>query len=220
MICQEERYGKEKNDEEEHAFDAFAEPEPVGDADGGDDHFDDGGLGGPDFDDDDASQFSERALGQHAALPGGKGFTANLPMTTSDMLSVLTTTPLEYSYFDQGKIGAWAGPKHWKFKPMAKVLDPSQDGPKNKKKKVINPIGFVEYDEEDDELMSKMNSLFSEPKKSIKLTDKTMKGWNRDKNTLPEDFHYSGHELVRLKICDQMVVVSRKSQVKIFKIIF
>ncbi len=134
-------------------------------------------------------------------------------MTTSDMLSVLTTTPLEYSYFDQGKLGAWAGPKHWKFKPMAKVALPSDEVGKNKKKKVVNPIGFLEYDDNENETITKMESLFSEPKKSIKLTDKTMKGWNRDKNTLPEDWHYSGHELVRLKVCDQIIVVQRKSQV-------
>ena len=33
-----------------------------------------------------------------------------------------------------------------------------------------------------------------------------MKGWNREKNTLPEDLHYSGHELVRLKTVDRMVI--------------
>ena len=180
--------------------------------DGGEDHYDDGGCGGPDYDDD-ISEFSERAVGQHAALGGGKGFTANLPMTTSDMLSVLTTTPLEYSYFDQGKLGAWAGPKHWKFKPMAKIALPSDEVGKNKKKKVVNPIGFLDYDDNENEFITKMESLFSEPKKPIKLTDKTMKGWNRDKNTLPEDWHYSGHELVRLKVCDQIIVVQRKSQV-------
>ena len=44
------------------------------------------------------------------------------------------------------------------------------------------------------------------PKKSVKLVEKTMKGWNREKNTLPEDLHYSGHELVRLKTVDRMVI--------------
>ena len=32
----------------------------------------------------------------------------------------LTNIPNEYSYFDHGRLGAWAGPKHWKFKPMSK----------------------------------------------------------------------------------------------------
>ena len=30
----------------------------------------------------------------------------------------LTNIPNEYSYFDHGRLGAWAGPRHWKFKPM------------------------------------------------------------------------------------------------------
>ena len=32
----------------------------------------------------------------------------------------LTNIPNEYSYFDHGRLGAWAGPRHWKFKPMSK----------------------------------------------------------------------------------------------------
>ena len=64
-----------------------------------------------------------------------RGFTATLPMTTADMLSALTTAPLEYSYFDQGKLGAWAGPKHWKFKPMSR-LNPDGEKTKGRKKKV------------------------------------------------------------------------------------
>ena len=32
----------------------------------------------------------------------------------------LTNIPNEYSYFDHGRLGAWAGPRHWKFKPMTK----------------------------------------------------------------------------------------------------
>merc|ERR1711872_950477 len=37
-----------------------------------------------------------------------------------------------------------------------------------------------------------------------------MKGWNRERSTLPEDLHYSGHELVRLKTVDKMVVQAVK----------
>ena len=55
------------------------------------------------------------------SMPGARpGFTASMPMTTADMLTILTTAPLEYSYFDHGKLGAWAGPKHWKFKALAR----------------------------------------------------------------------------------------------------
>eukprot|EP00088_Acartia_fossae_P028317 TRINITY_DN2909_c0_g1_i2.p1 TRINITY_DN2909_c0_g1~~TRINITY_DN2909_c0_g1_i2.p1 ORF type:complete len:622 (+),score=241.23 TRINITY_DN2909_c0_g1_i2:267-1868(+) len=210
---QEER--QKQSQEDEHAFDAFAEPEPVDD--GGGDHFDDGGLGGPDFDDE-ISEMSERAQGHAALAPGARGFTANLPNTTTNILDALTTAPLEYSYFDQGKLGAWAGPKHWKFKPMSKLHGSIADaegggGVKPKKKKEISQIDFADLEEKrgEKELEDKIESMFGQPRKPIKLTEKTMKGWNRDKNTLPEDFHYSGHELVRLKVCDQIVIVGRKS---------
>ena len=145
-----------------------------------------------------------------------QGFTASLPMTTADMLSVLTTAPLEYSYFDHGKLGAWAGPKHWKFKPMSK--NAAGEGEKSKGKKKTKELSQINYDsyegnfsdnEETKELMDKVKSFMTTPKKSVKLVEKTMKGWNREKNTLPEDLHYSGHELVRLKTVDRMIIQNK-----------
>merc|ERR1719369_644542 len=67
-------------------------------------------------------------------------------MTTEDMLSVLTTAPLEYSYFDHGKIGAWAGPKHWKFKPLARATVADPDKVKCRKKKVVEWLDYAEFD--------------------------------------------------------------------------
>lgn len=145
-----------------------------------------------------------------------QGFTASLPMTTADMLSVLTTAPLEYSYFDHGKLGAWAGPKHWKFKPMSK--NAAGEGEKSKGKKKTKELSQINYDsyegnfsdnEETKELIDKVKSFMTTPKKSVKLVEKTMKGWNREKNTLPEDLHYSGHELVRLKTVDRMIIQNK-----------
>ena len=111
-------------------------------------------------------------------------------MTTADMLSVLTTAPLEYSYFDHGKLGAWAGPKHWKFKPMSKVV---QEGEKQKgrKRKEVVQLDYDMYDRNDEdneelqEVLEKLSLLLTVPKKSVKLVDKTMKGWNRERSTLP-----------------------------------
>jgi len=200
-LSQEERCKGQGESEQEHAFDALAIPEPV----------DDGGMfdeGGVDADyDDDPCDVSERALGHVASAPNQRGFTANLPMTTSDMLAALTTAPLEYSYFDQGKLGAWAGPKHWKFKPLSRI-NADGDKAKGRKKKEIQPLGFEDYEKEDEE-DERIEKLLSKPKKPIRLVEKTMKGW--EKRTLPEDLHYSGHELVRLKVCDQIVVSGRKS---------
>jgi len=193
---------------EENAFDAFAVPEPIDDyGDGMVDH-DTGG------DDMDRTEWSERAVG-HAAQGGPRpGFTASLPMTTADMLTILTTAPLEYSYFDHGKLGAWAGPKHWKFKPMSKVVAEGEKQ-KGRKKKELVQLDYDMYDGKEDKeelqgMLEKLGLLLTVPKKSVKLVDKTMKGWNRERSTLPEDLHYSGHELVRLKTVDKMVVQAVK----------
>merc|ERR1719322_1262448 len=97
------------------------------------------------MDDMDRSEWSERAVG-HVGQGGPRpGFTASLPMTTADMLSVLTTAPLEYSYFDHGKLGAWAGPKHWKFKPISKPVTEGEKV-KGKKKKEIQQVDYDSYD--------------------------------------------------------------------------
>jgi len=193
---------------EENAFDAFAVPEPIDDlGEGMVDH----DIGGDDMD---RTEWSERAVG-HAAQGGPRpGFTASLPMTTADMLSVLTTAPLEYSYFDHGKLGAWAGPKHWKFKPLSKVV-PEGEKLKGRKRKEVVQLNYDMYDGKEEtedlqEILEKLSLLLAVPKKSVKLVDKTMKGWNRERSTLPEDLHYSGHELVRLKTVDKMVVQAVK----------
>ena len=200
---QEERNNFSRIETGENAFDALAVPD-------GDDYCD---MDPGDMDDMERTEWSERAVG-HAAGPGlrgpGPGLTASLPMTTADMLSALTTAPLEYSYFDTGKLGAWAGPKHWKFKPISKTVTET-DKTKGRKKKETSQLVFSSYngnieDQETEEMMSKLVNFLSVPKKSVKLVEKTMKGWNREKNTLPEDLHYSGHELVRLKTVDRMVV--------------
>ena len=201
---QEERNNFSRLDTAENAFDALAVPESAAE--------DYGDFGEPgDLEDMERTEWSERAVG-HTAGPGGgakPGLTASLPMTTADMLSALTTAPLEYSYFDTGKLGAWAGPKHWKFKPISKTVE--ADKTKGRKKKEISQLVYANYngqieDEVTEETLGKVGNLLQLPKKSVKLVEKTMKGWNREKNTLPEDLHYSGHELVRLKTVDRMVI--------------
>ena len=68
----------------------------------------------------------------------------------------LLAAPSEYSYFDTGKLGSWAGPQHWKFKPMRNVAAATlknalaasggeqQKGGKNKKKATIEEYEFDE----------------------------------------------------------------------------
>merc|ERR1719187_1677347 len=205
---QEERAAHGRSVHEEHAFDMFAVPEPIDN-----DNIDDGMV---DYDDNmdhngmDGTEWSERLAGAQMARPG---LTATLPMTTADMLSALTTAPLEYSYFDHGKIGAWAGPKHWKFKPLSRIATGELEKGKGRKKKVVECLDYDEFDERLEDVLQRVEKLLELPKKSVKLVDKTMKGWNRERSTLPEDLHYSGHELVRLKTVDRMVVAKGKNLV-------
>jgi len=188
----------------ENAFDAFAVPEPVDDYRMEETE----GMVDNDIEDDydEATVVSERAVGHAALQTTGPGFTATLQMSSTDMLSILTSAPLEYSYFDTGKLGAWAGPKHWKFKSLmnAKLSDQVNKG--GRKKKEISKIDYDEFEEMVVSMMNKVTDLLKLPKKSVKLVEKTMKGWNRERSTLPEDLHYSGHELVRLKHVVGLVV--------------
>ena len=67
-----------------------------------------------------------------------------------------------------------------------------------RKKKLLEHIGYDEFEKFNEGDLGKISALLKTPKKSVKLIDKTMKGWNRERSTLPEDLHYSGHELVSL----------------------
>ena len=65
-----------------------------------------------------------------------------------------------------------------------------------RKKKQLEHIGYDDFESFNEGDLGKISALLKSPKKSVKLIDKTMKGWNRERSTLPEDLHYSGHELV------------------------
>jgi len=204
---QEGRQEEEEGRMEENAFDAFAVPEPVED-------WQPEGMVDNDMEEEpeELGEVSERALG-HAGRSAGPGFTANLQMTTEDMLQVLTTAPLEYSYFDHGKLGAWAGPKHWKFKALTRAREEGEEGATKggRKKKQLENIDYEDFEGFSDADLAKLSALLQPPKKSVKLIDKTMKGWNRERSTMPEDLHYSGHELVRLKHVEKIMVTASSS---------
>lgn len=44
------------------------------------------------------------------------------PMEAVHLKEYLAKNPSEYSYFDTRLISAWAGPKHWRMKPLSKGL--------------------------------------------------------------------------------------------------
>ena len=43
-------------------------------------------------------------------------------METLHLKDHLANQPLEYSYFDHRVLSAWAGPGHWRLKPLSKGI--------------------------------------------------------------------------------------------------
>merc|ERR1719414_2076868 len=82
-----------------------------GDGEGGNDSF----LGDDNDVFDDVVREGQRGQGQARERIGDRGVSLAL---SDNLREHLLAAPSEYSYFDQGRLGAWAGPKHWKFKPM------------------------------------------------------------------------------------------------------
>merc|ERR1719322_1037408 len=129
----------------------------------------------------------------------------------------LTSVPNEYSYFDNGRMGAWAGPKHWKFKPIAKgQLGVPIGANKERKKSTKEPIGPIDFDEmysESGELWQTVQKTMTVPKKAIKLQNKTMVNWSEDKLVLPTDLHYKGKDFAKLFITPELLVTHKGTDV-------
>merc|ERR1712018_982593 len=101
----------------------------------------------------------------------------------ANMKQRLTSIPNEYSYFDDGRLGAWAGPKHWKFKPMARPTA-GFAVPHTKAKKAKDPIGPYACEDlfdEDNTLWKSVEKTMIIPKKAIKLQANTMNNWREEK---------------------------------------
>lgn len=56
-------------------------------------------------------------VGQEACQKG-----PSPPMEAVHLKDHLATNPSEYSYFDSHLISAWAGPAHWKIRPLSKSM--------------------------------------------------------------------------------------------------
>ncbi len=172
---------------------------------------DDGGIfGGDDFGDDGAGEDGAGGGG------GGAGYNPmmgrNVTMALMDVKNLrdhLSAVPTEYSYFDTGRIGAWAGPKHWKFKPMHR-LPAGDDDKKKRQKKDKEKINFEELDDGNKLLQDFVQKAMTVPKKAIKLQNKTMLSWGDEKNALPEDMNYSGKEFVKLESMIKSNVAPRR----------
>ncbi|KAG1682500.1 Condensin complex subunit 2 [Nymphon striatum] len=179
---------QEKSDEnaigiktsESHAFDMNAVPDPIEDenVDNFETMLDDGCF--PDNDDDNEDDWNENDKTNAVIQP--------LRLHSIDTLAqILLDRPSDYSYFDTRLLSAWAGPNHWRVKPLSKANQ--EKGKKDIKKKEVR----IDYDEDLD-----ITKLFKRTKKSIKLEKKTLQQWNINRNTMPEDLHYDIHNLNQL----------------------
>ena len=216
---------EEKKVNDEHAFDADAAP-ILDDVDLG---VDDGGgpdtFGGADsfFGDDNVGyDDGEVRVGNVAGAPGGRDNVIARERGVSlalidNLREHLLAAPSEYSYFDQGRLGAWAGPKHWKFKPMRNPQaglkniapgagDPNQpgQGKKSKGKKVLEEYEFDEMFAQCEltVLLDTVEKGMKIPKKSVGLQNKTMERWSDDKLLLPRDLDYKGKDFSRSFVTD------------------
>ena len=130
----------------------------------------------------------------------------------------LLTAPSEYSYFDTGRFGGWAGPRHWKFKPLQRQVGASlfrvsangnaqnvngdeEIAAKRKKTALRNLDEIHDFlmllEASLDQLLSnnstsldRLEKNMTKPKRAIQLVKKTMENWEEGRVVLPKDLHY------------------------------
>ncbi|XP_066958009.1 condensin complex subunit 2 isoform X2 [Macrobrachium rosenbergii] len=165
----------------DHRFDVDAVPEPLDD-----------------------EPYDEEAFGMETAgdiledgengtvITVGQGGCHKIPplMEAVHLKDHLSDNPSEYSYFDQHRMMAWAGPQHWRLKPLSKVKsDTNPEDAKRRKKTFIT----LEYLED-----HSINRFFEQTRKTTKLSHITLKSWSNAKTTLPIDLHYDARNFTKL----------------------
>ncbi|PSN39905.1 Condensin complex subunit 2 [Blattella germanica] len=114
-----------------------------------------------------------------------------------DLRKHLSAAPSEYSYFRAGALDLWAGPSHWKIRPIrstaiggiyadsaADGTEASADNKKQKQKQKKELIVDFLSESYDIQTIEQSNP-------TLKLTKRTLqKVWSAEKNTHPPDIHY------------------------------
>ena len=138
-------------------------------------------------------------------------------MNVDNIRDHLLTAPSEYSYFDTGRFGGWAGPRHWKFKPLQRQATSSafrasangnnqnngdEEIAAKRKRTALKNIDEVHdflklLEASINELMSsgsqsldRLEKNMARPKRAIQLVKKTMENWEEERVVLPKDLHY------------------------------
>ncbi|KAJ3030194.1 UNVERIFIED_CONTAM: hypothetical protein HDU68_009835 [Siphonaria sp. JEL0065] len=108
---------------------------------------------------------------------GGSGFGFSMGTSTEE------ANP--FAYFDSSMVRRWAGPEHWKPKPIIKAKEAT--GPKKKREPM--KINFFDTTITEKQLFAASTVSISTPKH----TDKA-----RAKNLLPNDEHFSAQDFLKL----------------------
>lgn len=114
---------------------------------------------------------------------------------TEDISKFLAAVPSDYSYFTKQFISAWAGPAHWKVKPLSKTNPPGHEGTRKKAEKGPTHFDFM--------TATVVNpAIFARSKQSHVLSKRTLSLWRKDKLLLPHNrLRVDGKPFQSLLVC-------------------
>ena len=97
--------------------------------------------------------------------------------------------PSEFGYFNPRLVNMWAGPDHWRVKPISKTNE--------KKERTKKTVISHKFNTEADELLKQ----FVKSRARTTLRKETLKSnKSRDSNTLPFDIRYRESDLRKLSV--------------------
>lgn len=126
-------------------------------------------------------------------------------LEVSDLISVLADEPSDYSYFNVSYMSSWAGPDHWRTKPISKDKPAVVD---TRRKRIPKPPFHVSFDDEE-----RVELQFVEIVSGTTLSAATKNLWKEEKITLPVDLHYDLKKLLQ-PFCKPKLKVSKQKSAK------
>ncbi|XP_064465670.1 condensin complex subunit 2-like [Ornithodoros turicata] len=108
--------------------------------------------------------------------------------STAEMSKFLAPVPSDYSYFTKQFFSAWAGPAHWRIKPLSKLKP--KEAVRRKPTKLSSTFDFETAN----------SALFVRSKQSHLLTKRMLSVWKAEKLLLPHD-HRSTEAFRSLLLC-------------------
>ncbi|KAK6639671.1 hypothetical protein RUM43_007944 [Polyplax serrata] len=129
----------------------------------------------------------------------------------TDMKTRISVNPLEYSMFDQKIFKAWAGPAHWKVRPIRKPLEEFSNNEdvskpvaskRARKGKTKSPAGLFDLSED------VLDKNLTESEKTT-LFKSTMLNWNLQNTTIPKDLKCQSRNLFSLYHIPSFTVTCR-----------